>query len=126
MFVLFYRNYTYAPSCTLLSAAGSLLALLCVIGGIACFTFFSSKPVVAILGAIVLLGAAFCSWWFLGRKLPDKLSPKISEKNIRTKAGYAAMYCRQHPQAYPSLCQQNPDFAAKYTFNEKGKLVKRK
>ena len=35
MFVLFYRNYTYAPSCTLLSAAGSLLALLCVIGGIA-------------------------------------------------------------------------------------------
>ncbi|MBO4887947.1 MAG: hypothetical protein J5589_06525 [Firmicutes bacterium] len=125
MFVLFYRNYTYAPSCTLLSALGSMLAFLAAIGGIVCIVMVKEKPVMAVVGVLLLI-AAFCSWWFLGRKLPDKLSPKISEKNISTKPGFAAMYCREHPEAYASLCQKNPDFAAKYTFNEKGKLVKRK
>ena len=126
MFVIFYRSYPYAPSATLLSAVGNAFAFLMGVGGIVCFVMAKNNPVLMIILGILLIAAAVCCWYFLGRKIPDKISQSISEKNIRTKANYAAMYCRQHPEAYASLCAQNPDFAAKFMFNEKGKLVRRK
>lgn len=55
---------------------------------------------------------------------PTKMSEKESEKNIRTKASYALMYCKENPEAYDQLIAENMDFARKYIRNNEGKIVK--
>ena len=60
------------------------------------------------------------------RKLIDRLAEKWSDQNIRTKPRFAALFCRQHPEAYEEICSYNADFAQKYQMDDNGKLIKRK
>ena len=113
--MIFYKNYQYAPIATLVSGLSSVLAVCAVIGGLALF---------GIRGGSALIALAAFLFFYCSRTLPDKMSEKESDKNIRTKASYALMYCKENPEAYDQLIAENMDFARKYIRNNEGKIVK--
>ena len=121
--VIFYKNYPYAPRATLVSAAGSLFALLAAVFGIV-LAAGSKGKIGMILGGVALLALAVFLFFYVSRKLPDKISEKDSAKNIQTKASYGKLYVNEHPDQYDYIRSVNPAFAAKYTRNEAGKIVK--
>ena len=125
MITLFYKMYTYAPKATCVSVISSLASIFAFIGAIACI-YVVSGPVLNWVLAVLLFALAVFLFVYCSRKLPDKLSEKESEKNITTRARYALIYCKEHPEAYETLVAQNKDFAGKYMRNETGKIVKRK
>ena len=126
--MIFYKNYTYSPKATFVSAGFSLLAAILLICAIALgVEGFGDKNVGAIIGAVVLLVAAVPTFIYGSRKLPDKIAAKDGPKNIYTKPRFALMFVRRHPEAYEQICQRNPAFAAKYVRDPAtGKIVKRK
>lgn len=121
MITVFYRNYPYSPLATLLSVCTSLFAMLFAVFAVVCIL---QKTLVYILAAILLAGIAAFLWLYVYRRLIDRLAEKWSEQNIRTKPRFAALYCREHPEAYGELCAQNAEFAQKYRLDENGKLRK--
>ena len=121
--MIIYKSYTYSPKATIVSALGCLLALVLVVSGIAILAGAGSKGG-EIFGGIVLIGLAVAAFIFVSRKLPDKIAAKDGPKNIKTKAGYALTYVRQHPDQYEAIRAVNAAFAAKYTKDESGKIVK--
>ena len=121
--VFVYRNYPFAPKATFFSAGMSFIAVIALVIAIAQITMVKESAV-HIIPAVLCGAAAYFFFFELGRKKADKMAEKEGEQNIRTKAGYALQYCRQHPEAFEQLRQENPDFAAKYEMNDEGKIVK--
>ena len=123
--VIFYKSYRYSPKATIVSALGSVGALLLVICGIALIA--SAEGNFGMIAAGIALAAlAVFVFIYVSRKLPDKIAAKDGPKNIRTKAGYALQYVREHPDQYDAIRAANPAFAEKYTRNADGKIVKNK
>ncbi len=124
--MIFYKSYTYAPRATLISALFSLLSLMCAIIGIMLFVQSINDKAIpgCVLGAIIAL-AAIPAYIFGSVRLSKKIAEKDGKKNIMTKARYALMFVRQHPEAYDMLAKENADFAAKYVKDQNGKIVKR-
>ncbi len=119
--IFFYKTYRYSVGATVLSAVSSAMSVMMVIGGIACFG--SDQIVVGIL--LIVAGAA--CFWFLSRKLPDKVAVKSGVKNIHTKPNYAFLFCQEHPEFYEQLAAEIPKFGEKYMRDPAtGKVVKRK
>jgi hypothetical protein len=118
-----YRSYRYSPTATFVSGLGSCLVVFLAIAALACIFTCDQHWFLLPLGAVFAAGAV-CSWIFIRNKLSQKIADKNSEKNIRTKAMYAYMFCEEHPEAFEELAAQNPAFAAKYTKDENGKIVK--
>ena len=118
-----YRSYRYSPKATLVSGLGSCLVVFLAIAALVCFVICKDNMLLIPLG-IVFAAGAVCSWIFIRNKLSQKIADKDSEKNIRTKAVYAYMFCEEHPEAFEELAAENPAFAAKYTRDENGKIVK--
>ncbi|MBR1757560.1 MAG: hypothetical protein IJ744_02380 [Lachnospiraceae bacterium] len=118
--MIFYRVYRYAPSATAFSVLCSLIGYGCVVGAISLIAGALIIPAI-LVGAI---GAFFII--YLGHTVADKIAEKNGKKNIETKAKYARIYCGEHPEAYEYLRSINPDFAAKFTRDENGKIVKMK
>ena len=123
MITIFYKNYPYSPLATFLSICTSLFAMLFAVFAFVCIL---QKTLVYILVAILLAAAAAFLWLYVYRKLIDRLAEKWSDQNIRTKPRFAALFCRQHPEAYEEICSYNADFAQKYQMDDNGKLIKRK
>ena len=124
--MIFYKSYPYAPKATALSGCSACGTFLCVIGAICMIALGVQKSLLWILPAAALLAlAAFLFLVVYRKKVPEKAKAE-TEQNIATKGSFAAMYCRQHPEAYEQLMKTNQDFAEKYTLNEKGKIVKKK
>ena len=124
--VFFYKSYPYAPKATALSGLCSGACFLAVIGAICLIALGVQRSLLWILPGVVLLAGAAALYFLVYRKLIPEKAKAETEKNIATKGSYAAMYCHQHPEAYEQLMQANPDFAQKYTKNEKGRIVKKK
>lgn len=121
--MIFYKSYQYAPIATLVSGLSSALAVCAVLGGLALFGIRGGSAL-KMVGGVVLIALAAFLFFYCSRTLPDKMSEKESEKNIRTKASYALMYCKENPEAYDQLIAENMDFARKYIRNNEGKIVK--
>ncbi len=124
--MLFYKSYPYAPKASLLSALSACGSYLLVIGAICMVALGVQKSFLWILPAIAILAGAAALYFLVYRKIVPEKARAETERNIKTKASFAAMYCRQHPEAYEELMRVNPDFAAKYTLNENGRVVKQK
>ena len=130
MYFISYKSYPCAPKATLLSAAcsvGELIALILAAFFAGMFNKAGSSmyhsPLV-IVGAVLLLALAVVCHVFVYRKLVPAMAEKETEKNIRTKANFAKIYCDRNPEAYDELHEINADFAAHYTRDESGKIVK--
>ena len=122
------RYYPYAPKTNLLSGLACFVGAIALIGAIACFygAFGAEKKLYwLILPAVALLALAAASLYYDLKIIPQKASEE-TKQNISTKGSFAAQYCRAHPEAYDRLMETNPDFAAKFTKNEKGWIVKKK
>ena len=124
MIPIFYRNYPYAPLATLISGFSYIGGFFSAIGAILLLFNASGHPGNIVIG-IILAALAVFLFVYVGRTLTDKLAEGWSEKNIKTKARFALLYCKDHPEAYEQLINDNPEFAAKYVRNEAGKIVKR-
>lgn len=124
--MFFYKSYPFAPKASVLSALSACGTYLCVIGAICMVALGVQKSFLWILAAVALLAAAAALFFLVYRKIVPEKAKAETETNIRTKGSFAAMYCNRHPEAYEELMQTNPDFAAKYTRNEKGRVVKQK
>ena len=125
--VFFYKDYPFAPKYTFISLAAEFGALFSAFGGIALIiTAFKSGNYLLLLPGVVLLPLGVFLYLRVYRKIIPEKAAIASEINIKTKGKYAASYCWRHPEAYEELMQINPDFAARYTRNEKGRIVKRK
>ena len=122
---VFYKMYTYAPKATCVSVISSLASIISFVGAIACFYLVPGTSAKWVL-AVLLLALAVFLFVYCSRILPDKIAEKETEKNITTKARYALIYCKQHPEEYEAIVAVNKDFAGKYMLNEAGKIVKRK
>lgn len=123
-----YKYYPYSPKSNLISMLCTLVALVGLFGAIYCFygAFGKDQKVYwLILPAVVSLALVVAAIYYDKKILPPKAA-EDSEKNISTKGSFAAQYCRAHPEAYDRLMETNPDFAANYTKNEKGRIVKKK
>lgn len=114
--MIFYMNYPYAPKATIFSAFMSCLAFISVIGAIIMFSMISSN-VIMIIPAVLLIALALFFFFYLSRKVADKMADKETLKNIKTKASYAYTYCHAHPDMYESLLEENPKFAAEMKKN---------
>ena len=123
---IFYKSYPYAPKATALSALCSCVCFLAVVGAICMIALGAANSFLWIVLGVVLLAGAAALYFLVYRKAIPRKAREETQKNIATKGSFAAMYCRQHPDAYEQLMQTNPDFAQKYTRNEKGKIVKQK
>lgn len=119
----FYKYYPYSPKATALSAFGNLGALLGIIGAVASFYSYSKSILFIPLGIVCLAVAAFC-FFYVSLKLSKKVAETDSEKNIKTKYNYAYMYCKEHPEMFEEIASVNTAFAARYTKDENGKIVK--
>lgn len=119
----FYKYYPYSPKATALSAFGNLGALLGVCGAIALFYNYSESILFIPLGILCAAFAAFC-FFFVSLKLSKKVAETDGVKNIKTKYNYAYMYCKEHPEMFEQIASENAAFAARYTRDENGKIVK--
>lgn len=124
--MIFYKSYPFAPKASVLSALSACGAYLCVIGAICLIALGAAKSFLWIVLGVVLLAGAAALYLLVYRKIVPRKAKAETETNVKTKGSFAAMYCRQHPDAYEQLMQTNPDFAQKYTKNEAGKIVKKK
>ncbi len=115
-----YLKNEFAPKATLLSVLGLLTGLLPAIFGVINIT--KRRP--DLVTGIILIAVGVAVYVLLGLVLPGKLSKKEAEKNIRTKAKYGYLYCKQNPDAYENIRAVNAEFARTYTKNETGKIVK--
>lgn len=130
MFFYSYKSYPCAPKATLLSALctmGEIIALLFAAFLIGMFRkadhALYQKPL-ALIGGIVLIALAVACYFFVYRKLVPKMAQTETEKNIRSKAKYAYLYCQSNPEAYEELRAINAEFARQYAREDSGKLVK--
>ena len=121
--MIFYKSYKYSPKATLVSLFGSLGALIFVCIG-AAMVFGSGGNIPVIVGGVPVIALGVFLFVYVSRKLPDKIAAEDGPKNIRTKAGFALTFVREHPEQYDYIRSINPDFAAKYTRNEQGKVVR--
>ena len=124
--MFFYKSYPFAPKASVLSAVSAFGTYLCVIGAICMVALGVQRSFLWILAAVALLAAAAALYLLVYRKIVPEKAKAETETNVKTKGSFAAMYCNQHPEAYDELMRVNPDFAAKYTRNEKGRVVKQK
>lgn len=130
MFTIFYKSYPCAPGATLCSALCSGGTYLCVLAAIIMIGgFFSSAAAVyhetwALIGGVLALALAAFLYFFVYRKRIPAMAEKQTQKNIRTKADAAYLYCQRHPEAYAELRAVNPAFAQKYELNETGTIVR--
>ena len=123
--MFFYTYYQYSPLATLLSALINLYSYIAGIVGIfLAAKFIKTNIALVILGGVLIVSAVLV-FIFL-RKIPAKVAETNGLKNIKTKTGFTVMYCKENPDAYESLCRENPDFAAKYMLTDEGKIVKRR
>lgn len=126
MFII-YKDYPYAPQYTFLSFLAEFGAMLGIAGGIAFIVAaFKTGKYLFLLPGLLLLPIGAVLYFLVYRKIIPAKAEIVSKQNIETKARYAASYCWKHPEAYDQLMQINPDFAAKYTKNEKGRIVRKK
>ena len=119
----FYTYYPYSPKATALSAFGNLGGLLGLIGAVFLFYSYSKSILFIPLGIVCAAFAAFC-FFYVSMKLSKKVAETDGEKNIRTKYNYAYMYCKDHPEMFEEIAAVNTAFAARYTKDENGKIVK--
>lgn len=119
----FYKYYPYSPKATALSAFGNLGALLGIIGAVASFYGYSKSLLFIPLGIICAAFAGFC-FFYVSLRLSKKVAETDSIKNIKTKYNYAYMYCKDHPEMFEEIAAENAAFAARYTKDENGKIVK--
>ncbi|MBQ4288496.1 MAG: hypothetical protein II749_00860 [Clostridia bacterium] len=125
--MIFYKNYTYAPRATFISVLFSLLAFLLAVCGVMLFVQgINDKKYLECVFAVILAAGAVVSYIFGSVKLSKKIAQKDGVKNIYSKAKYALIFLRQHPEAYDDIVRKNQDFAAKYFRDETGKIVKKK
>ncbi len=124
--MIFYKSYPYAPKASLFSALCAMVSYLALIGAVVCVAFGVKGNALLIVLGVALLAVAGVVYFLVYRKLIPEKAKAESRKNIATKGSFAAMYCRQHPEAYEQLMQTNADFAARYTKNEKDKIVRKK
>ena len=124
--MVFYKSYPYAPKATILSALAAIGTYLGVIGAIALFAAGFKGMLWMVFVGIALLAGSAALYFVIYRKIVPEKAKVETEQNIATKANFAAMYCKQHPEAYDELIKTNPDFAAKYIRNEAGKIVKQR
>ena len=125
MIPIYYRNYPYAPIATLVSGISFFGAFLSLIFGILLGIQVMKNPVMIVPG-LLLIGLAAFLFFYVGRTVTDKMAEKETEKNIKTKPRFAALYVNNHPAEYENIAQVNPEFGQKYVMNEKGRCVKRK
>ena len=123
---MFYKFYRYAPKATAVSALSSLASILFLIFGF----YFGAVKVpdsrIYVLWTVLCAGAALFMYFYMSRVFPDKLAAKEGDKNVKTKANYALLYCTEYPEAYDTLIKENAAFAAKYERDENGKIKKQK
>lgn len=125
-----YKSYPCAPKATLLSglcSMGEILALIFAAFFVGMYrkeggAMYHSAG--AIIGAIVLVVFAVVCYLYVYRKLVPKMAETETERNVRTKANFANIYCQSHPEAFDELREINADFAAKYMRDENGRIVK--
>lgn len=120
---MFYTNYPYSPKATFLSIIGNLGGLLGLIGAIALFLKRDVSVLFILLAIVCAAVAVFCIF-YVSMKLAKKVAETDGEKNIKTKVNYAYMYCSRHPEEFEKIAAENAAFAAKYTKDENGKIVK--
>ena len=129
MITFFYKSYPCAPGATLCSALSSGGTYLSLIGAIALIAGFfvngtiHHKAWALIVGLLLAALAAFLYFVIYRKKVPE-MAEKQTQKNIRTKADAAYLYCQRHPEAYAELRAVNPAFAQKYELNETGTIVR--
>lgn len=123
MFFIF-RLYPYSPLATLISVIGTFGSFAAAAAALFCFMDVKQNAGYAV-GGIVFAALAVFLFFYVGRRCADKAAEVFGAKNIRKKAGYANSYCREHPEAYDMLIEENPDFAAKYIRRSDGKIVRR-
>ena len=124
--MIFYKQYPYAPRATFVSVLCSLVALMFVLTGVALFTeAIGEKEYGGCVLAVLIAAVAIPIYIFGSNKWSAKIAKKDGLKNIYTKAKYGLRYVNAHPEAYETILQANPAFAAKYVRNEQGKIVKR-
>jgi len=133
--MIFYKSYPYAPKATLYSALSSIFAYFAIIfGAVNVYGGFfgdlskglfadANKIVVGVIG-LLLLGLGLFSFFYLYKKVIPAKAEKESEENIRTKASFGYMYCKNFPEEYERIRAVNADFAEKYQRDETGKIVK--
>lgn len=114
--MIFYRNYPYAPKATFFSGMMSCLTLFSAFGAIAMFVLMNEN-ILLVIPALLFIAFALFSFFYLSHTVADKMAEKETEKNIKTKPRYAAMYCNQHPDMYESILQENPKFAEEMKTN---------
>ena len=132
MLVVFYKNYPYAPKSTALSALCTLVELIALLFAVCLIAMFGKetgalyhKPL-AIVGGVALALLAVACYVFAYRKAVPAMAEKETEKNIRTKAKFARLYCQNHPEAFEELQSVNAAFAQMYTRDESGRIVKKR
>lgn len=127
MIPIFHREYKYAPIATFFSFMCSLASVcLLLLAAWQLGRGWQDGLVSGYVWGVVLLIAAGFSFFYLSRTFSDKLGKKETEKNIRTKAKFAYMFCMDHPEACQELMEINPVFSEKYRIDEKGRLIKTK
>ena len=131
MFTIIYKSYPCAPGATLCSALCSCGTLLSVVGAVALIAgFFVAGSIyheawALIVGLLLAALAAFLYFVVYRKKIPE-MAENQTQKNIRTKADAAYLFCQRQPEAYEELRAVNPAFAQKYERDETGRIVRRK
>ena len=120
---MLYKLYTYSPLATLVSLLGSLGAVMSAAGAIVLFSRIKDSALF-VLPAILLAALALFLYLYVYRKLSDKINADTIDKKLRKDAKFCARFCNDNPGSYDQVAEMNPDFAAQYTQNEKGKYVK--
>jgi uncharacterized membrane protein YgaE (UPF0421/DUF939 family) len=121
--ILIGKYYPYSTKGTLLSYSGNIGAYLSGMGALVCFFSYEKSLLLIPLG-IVFAALAFFLFFYVSMKLSKKVGEADSKKNIRTKVSYALKYCKERPEMFYQVAAENPAFAAKYTKNDEGKIVR--
>ncbi len=121
--MIFYKLYPYSVKATLCSVLLSIIAL--VFAGLAFFSFYQiDNMALKISGAAVCAVAAIFSFTYLSRVIPDKIAEKDFNTKIKSNAKFAFRYCKEHPEHFEAVAEENTEFAENYRLNEKGKVEK--
>lgn len=117
----FFNEYRYSVKATFFSAFFCMAAFLFIIPGIYCFCYIKN-PVLMALGIILSVAGGVFTYLYLGKTVADKIAEKDFKKKITSNVKFAYEFCRQNPEYFESVAEDNPDFAEKYRMDSDGNI----
>lgn len=117
----FFNEYRYSVKATFFSAFFCMASLLFIIPVIYCFSYIKN-PVLMALGIILSVVGGVFTYLYLGKTLADKIAEKDFKKKITSNVEFAYEFCKQNPENFESVAEDNPEFSEKYRMDSDGNI----